>query len=422
MRVLAIDFGTSNSLLASATAAQVFAPIPLDPTAVDPTVLRSVLYFVSTDEVYFGSQGIDEFVAHDLQGRLLRSIKKFLPLRTFSGTQIDGKNHSIEDLIAIFLREMRVRAEAHFGAATDAVVLGRPARFSEDEEADQLAQKRLEKAARLAGFSSIEFLPEPVAAAREFQKHIDREQLVLVADYGGGTSDYTVIKLGPRPFKESDVLAIGGVSQAGDALDGSIMRNRIAQHFGSDVKYVAPFGSNILTMPKILMEKICAPADISFLTKRDTLSFFEDVRKWSLGHEEREKIDALLSLIHNQLGFSVFEAIERLKRNLSDSEKAKFEFSYPDLEIKETIKRSQFEAYAEEPLSRIVASLDDTLKRAQVAPSQIDQVCCTGGTAKVPAIRRELEARFGAEKVRAHRHFHSIVEGLSERARELAQS
>lgn len=419
--VYAIDFGTSNSLLAAADADTTYAPAPLDPEAATPSILRSILFFPSMKQVYYGSQAIREFVSHDMQGRLVRSIKKFLPVRSFIGTYVEDRPLNLEDIIGLFLKEMRTRANAHYGQDVDRAVFGRPARFSEDDGDDLYAQSRLEKSARIAGFKHIEFLPEPVAAAREFRVTLDRPRTVLVADFGGGTSDYTVIRLGGKAFEPSDVLAIGGVALAGDSLDGSLMRNRISRHFGADVEYTVPFGSNVLTMPKSLMEKICSPADISLLRKRDTMEFFRNVRQWSLGEDDREKVDRLFSLINDQLGFGVFEEIERTKRALSESDHTLFNYEYPDVEIREKITRAEFDEAAGDRIASILGSLDETLRRAQVTPAQIDLVCCTGGTAKVAAIRDGLASRFGADKLQQHNHFHSIVQGLAERARDLAR-
>src|SRR5690606_9576768 len=128
------------------------------------------------------------------------------------------------------------------------VVLGRPARFSTDEGRDQLAQSRLEAAARLAGFKNIEFFAEPLAAAYDYRQGITRDKLVLVVDLGGGTSDFTVIKVSHGSQSQSEVLSLGGVSIAGDAVDGEIMTHKVAKHFGCDVKYRMPLSSNILTM------------------------------------------------------------------------------------------------------------------------------------------------------------------------------
>src|SRR5689334_23266363 len=167
--IYAVDFGTSNSLLAAANADSVSPPIPLDPDAADPTLLRSLLFFGEGGHCSCGAAAIRDFVEAGLSGRFIRSIKKYLPDRSFSGTQIGYRTMSIETLIVVFLRIMRERANAHFGATIDRVVLGRPAKFSADPDEDRHAEQRLEKAARIAGFTDVTFCPEPVAAAHDFQ-------------------------------------------------------------------------------------------------------------------------------------------------------------------------------------------------------------------------------------------------------------
>lgn len=421
MLVYAIDFGTSNSLLSAADENTTYAPIPLDPLAADPTILRSVLYFPTMKQCFYGAQAIKEFTNHDMHGRLIRSIKKFLPIRSFVGTWIENRPMNLEDLIGTFLKELRHRANEHFGQDVDSVVLGRPAQFAPDPAEDQFAQYRLERAAKIAGFKHIEFCPEPIAAAREFRNQITEPKTVLIADFGGGTSDYTIMRMSQDPYKSSDVLSIGGVALAGDVLDGALMRERIAPHFGTKVEYQVPFGNNILKMPLQLSERICSPAEMSVLRERDTLEFFQNIKKWSLKEDDRKKIDNLFMLIHEQLGFSVFEAIEGTKRALSQKNSALFSFKYPDLIIEETVLRKEFDTYIGERTERILNSLDETVKLAQINHSDIDIVCCTGGTAKVPLIQEGIIKRFGREKVLQHNHFHSIVQGLSERAREVAR-
>lgn len=411
--IAAIDFGTSNSLLAAAADGKVHPPIPLDPSAPDPSILRSVLFFPSRKEVFYGTRAIQEFKKNDLQGRLVRSIKKYLPQRSFIGTYVEDRPMNLEDIIGAFLAEMRRRAEAHFGREIDSVVLGRPARFAEDDADDSFAQYRLERAARTAGFREIQFVPEPLAAALELRSRLREPKIALVADFGGGTSDYTVIRISPEPFRDSDVLAIGGVAIAGDALDGSVMRGRLLPLFGSEVKYVVPFGSNVLQMPSHLIEKLCSPADMALLRKRDVMEFFRNVQKWSLEDKDRASMDRFFTLIEENLGFDVFESIERCKRELSGSDAAKLAFSYPGIDIAEKVTRRQFESYIDATSSRILASLDETLRRAGIGPEKIDLVFCTGGTAKVPLLQRELVRRFGPEKIQEKNHFHSIVQGLA---------
>jgi hypothetical chaperone protein len=416
MSTYAIDYGTSNSLLVHAQSAQVSAPLPLDPLASDPTVLRSLLYFRDDKEAHFGQAALREFVAQDLEGRLVRSVKKFLPSRAFTGTVIAGKAVTLEAMIGRFLGEMRARANALTGEDVTSVVLGRPALFSTNPEEDALAESRMRRAAELAGFQAIEFLPEPVAAALDFKRTLTEPKTVLVADYGGGTSDYSILRLSREPFRLSDVLAIGGVSIAGDALDGAVMRREISPYFGARVEYRAPFGSNVLKMPTALMELLCSPADLAMLRERDTLEFFRNVRQWSLHGEDETSMQRLFTLIEDNLGFSVFEEIERVKRALSSAEKAEFRYSYPSVEITHAITRPRFEDDIGPLSEKILNALDETLARAQLKAAEIDLVCCTGGTARVPLIRQGLAQRFGQQKLQERDVFHSVVQGLGEYA------
>jgi hypothetical chaperone protein len=252
-----------------------------------------------------------------------------------------------------------------------------------------------------------------LAAAYEFKSTLTEPKIVFVADFGGGTSDFTVIRLQPGESQDVEVLSLGGVSVAGDALDGALMRGRIVPHFGANVQYQAPFGSNVLTMPVHLMEKICSPADISVLRERDTQEFFRNVKSWSLGPDDHQKMENLYSLIHEQIGFAVFEEIESVKRRLSEQERADFDFRYSGMHLQESITRENFREYSRLAVNKILESMDETMDAAQLKFSDIDLVCATGGTAKVPFLREALAIRFGEEKIQQHKNFHSIVYGLS---------
>lgn len=418
----AIDFGTSNSLLAAANAEQIHAPIPLDPLADDPTVLRSVLYFPSAERCAFGLDAIRQYVEAGMHGRLIRSVKKHLPSRTFVGTSIDERPLSLEELIGAMLREMRARANRHFDADVRRVVLGRPARFSDDASDDAFAQERLERAAHIAGFDEVRFLAEPVAAAREYRRLATARSLVLVADFGGGTSDFTILRLEPGELSAADVLAIGGVGVAGDAFDAGIMRSKVARHFGADVVYRVPFGANEMRMPPALIERLCSPADLSILRRQEVIAFLRNIRAWSLGPDDTEKIDQLFTLIEDGLGFQVFESIERTKRALTTHGSSELVFEYPTIAIREDVTRPDFERASERVLARIVERLDETLASASLSATDIEIVCCTGGTAKVPVVARAIASKFPRAKVEEFKSFHSIVEGLALHARELAHA
>jgi hypothetical chaperone protein len=169
-------------------------------------------------------------------------------------------------------------------------------------------------------------------------------------------------------------------------------------------------------MPPALMEKICSPADASLLQMQDALVFLRNVRAWSLGPDDRRRMDQLLTFVEDRLGFPVFEAIEAAKRELSEREQTAVRFSYPTIELTEPLGRAAFERSSAAQTQAIVAELDATLARAGVAPAEVDLVCCTGGTARLPALQSALAARFGQDKLTEFESFHSVIHGLAEHA------
>jgi hypothetical chaperone protein len=414
--IYAIDFGTTNSLLAAASRDRIHPPIPLDADARDPTILRSVMYFPDATRCYYGHAAVSEYTDRGMHGRLIRSIKKHLPSRSFIGTHIDDRPMNLEDLIAALLREMRVRANRFFDADVTRVVLGRPARFSADDVDDGYAEYRLERAARIAGFTEIAFCPEPIAAAREFRATLAEPRTVLVADFGGGTSDFTVLRMQRDHYDPSDVLGIGGVSVAGDALDASIMRHSVSRHFGAQARYRVPLGSNVLPMPPALMEKICSPAEAALLREADAMDFIRNVQRWAIDAQDARRIEQLLIFVEDRLGFAVFEIIEATKRALSEADAAPFHYSYPGIEIHGQLARDAFERGSEREVARILETLDQTLDAAGITPGEVDLVCCTGGTGRVPMVAAGLAERFGAHKLEQFQTFHSVIRGLAEHA------
>jgi len=417
----AIDFGTTNSLLAAAGPDGVVPPVALEPEARDPTILRSVLYFASAERCVVGAAAVAQYVEDGMQGRLLRSVKKHLGSRHFSGTTIDGRPLTVEQLVAIMLREMRLRADRALGVEVRRAVLGRPARFSSDDDDDRLAEARLARAAELAGFEEVRFVPEPVAAARDFRRASRGARTVLVADLGGGTSDFTVMRVHDGAYDPSDVLAVGGVALAGDAYDASLMRSKIAVHFGADVTYRVPTGSNEMRMPPALIERLCSPADLSILRREDVRAWLTNIRAWSLGAHDREKIDRLFTLVDDALGFAVFEAIEETKRTLSREPRAEFRFRYPTVDLDDVVTRDELEHASARVTAGILHALDETLARAGVGAADIGAVCATGGSARLPLIARALRERFPHARIDEFRTFHSVVSGLAEHAVALAR-
>jgi hypothetical chaperone protein len=417
--IFAIDFGTSNSLLSAASPSRVFAPAPIDPTADDPTVLRSVLYFAPQEQA-FGSTAVRRLVANGFEGRLIRSIKRHLPSRAFTSTRIGTKVVTLEELIATLLRVMRQRAAAHFDADITRVVLGRPARFSNDDTEDALAESRLRKAAELAGFDDITFCPEPVAAAYDFAADLVEPKLVLVIDLGGGTSDFTLVRMSSAGFAPSDVLAVRGVATAGDALDGALVRAVVARELGANAAYRVPFGSNVLTMPNDLIDLLCSPADLTLVDRPKVLRRLREMKLGLLDRGEEALLDKYEVIVEDGVGFELYEAVEKVKRALSDLEQADLSLGYPGAELERRVGRDELQAAAFKPVDRIMQALDDTLTTAGVHPDEVEIACITGGTSRVPVVQQAIRERLPNAAQRTLSSFHSVVQGLARRAQELA--
>lgn len=404
----AIDFGTSNSLLSFVKEGHKPRLISLEN---DSAILRSLIFTPEQNVFYFGSEAITKYQEMAGDGRFFRSLKKFLPEPNFKGTEIFGRRYKIEDLIASFLRAMKERADAQIGHNIENVVLGRPALYSLDRANDELAQSRMLKAAQIAGFKRIEFCPEPVAAGLDIESS-DQEKLILVCDFGGGTSDFTLIKTGKKSFSKDDVLGLSGLFVAGDAIDGRIMLDFVSSEFGRNITYQAPMGNNLLTFPKLLLKKLCNPAHIAFLKERDTWEFLKELEKWSVGESDQKYFKQLFCLVEEQLGYPVYSRIEQSKIDLGHLSEAHFNYQYSDIDIDLKISRTSFEQSVSVELDDIFASLDKVFEQSKLSVSDIDQVRITGGTGQMPLIQTRLQEMFGADKIAQAEVFQSVVQGL----------
>ncbi len=239
---LGLDFGTTNSALAIARDGRVDVVAAGENNSTGKT-LRSVIFFEEEKNMYVGQEAIDRYIEKGGEGRFLQSIKSFLPSTLFEYTMINNRKYELEDLIAIILRRLKGKGEVYLGREVVDVVMGRPVVFSEKKEIDLLAESRLRRAAEMAGFKNIVFQLEPIAAGLAFEKSMaqNEEKIVLIGDFGGGTSDFTIIRLhggrSGKPDREKDVLSLGGVYIAGDAFDSELMWEKVAKFFGKEVKF-----------------------------------------------------------------------------------------------------------------------------------------------------------------------------------------
>lgn len=411
-----IDFGTTNSALAVSQLGGTRS-VNICNYGSKESTLRSTLFIEEDHRVRVGQDAIQEYiVAGGHAGRFMQSLKAFLPSSSFTEARVYGRLYTIERLVSLILAEIKRIGESALNQPLDDVVLGRPVYFSEQEENDKLAQARLEEAARQAGFKSIRFELEPVAAALAYQEQmsVEAEQTIFMGDFGGGTSDFTVMNLGSGTSssltqKRRQVLAIDGVYIGGDTFDGRLMLERVAPYFGRHLKYKSLSGES-LDMPNYIMQALGKWHELPFLRTRQMLQSLREIRRTA---DHPEMIDNLEFLIWENTGFAVFQEIEKAKKTLSAEEVTTISYRDHQVTIEEIVSRRDFETIIANDVEQIEECITRCVKTAGITEGQIDKVLLTGGSSRIPVIRKIFESRFGPEKIVPLDAFTSVAQGLA---------
>ena len=419
-RSIGIDFGTTNSAIAVAAPGRAPQLATFADGGEHTTTFRSLLYVDPEapgangmpPRVSAGAAAIRDYLVTGQRGRLIQSIKAHLGSRLFTSTNLFGVQYRLEDLVGLLVQRLRAAGEADLGDIGRTAVCGRPARFSgaESPEDDAFAEGRLRTALGMAGFDEVVFEFEPVAAALGYRERLDHEELVLIADFGGGTSDFSLVRLSPT---DAEIVGVDGVAVAGDAFDGRLIRHLAAPGLGLGSEYRTAFG-RVLPVPLWLYEKVERWDQLSFLRSRETTEVLERLHHEAL---EPEKVAALQHLIDGELGFQLHAAVERTKHALSHDEVTTFAFRDPPIDLGSRVARAAMDEWIRHELAAIARTVDALVARIGVAPADVDTVFLTGGSAFVPAVRRLFADRFGAERLRGGEELTTVATGLALRAR-----
>jgi hypothetical chaperone protein len=437
-----LDFGTTNTVVAALDDQDKPQVIPIDTTSDNPTILRSVVYISKNGDFIYGKRAVDTYnsdvasqsaakrkliktgnlikVTSDASatsgykpdkiveqvfesevsqsGRLLQGIKSLLGNSSLNELEIFGKKYRVEELVGIFLAEVKRRADTSLNGKTDNVVLGRPVKFVGNNDA--LAEKRLVAAAKIAGFKNIILQLEPVGAAYDFGIDVKGNTTVLVFDFGGGTLDLSVVK-----FPDNEVLENQGMPLGGDLINSKLFLEKLAQNFGRGEIY-----GNNLKMPESLFKQLQHWYAISLMK---TERFAQSLDNFAFKHSNTKSINNLRSLVFKNLGFSLYEEIDRVKRKLSQKNISKFNLEVSDLKLNEEILREEFEQILQYDLINIQKLVEKTLASASIKASDIDVVLLTGGSSLIPAVRKLLNKQFGEEKLKDRETFTSVASGLA---------
>ncbi len=332
----------------------------------------------------------------------------------FTGTLIFGRRYSVEDLIALVLKGLRASAERDLGPLGETAIAGRPVRFAGQFTDETLALTRLSKAFGLAGFKDITFVAEPLAAAYRFARRIVTPQLCVIADFGGGTSDFSLVRFRPeREHLVMDVLGASGVGIAGDRLDFRIIEKVVCPKLGMGTHYVS-MGKR-LPIPSHYYARFQRWSDLSFLRTGETLRELRTLKRMA---EDRDALERLIYIIEEELGFDLYRAVSATKTALSVDDSAVLNFQHGPVQISETITRAGFDDWIAEDLTAIEAQVTKLFEDTDLAPAQVDHVFLTGGTSFVPAIRALMTACFPSAAISAKDEFISVAAGLALYGRE----
>jgi hypothetical chaperone protein len=436
---IGLDFGTTNSSAAVYDGQRVRL-LNLDPRNASPTVMRSTLFMTREGVPYIGREAIDRFTTSNVgreieyewryigetevtlaefgtvmqalyaivdantPGRLFQSLKTHLRDSGFKSTDVFGVRYSLEQLIAVVLRMILERIETEIGEPVTGMVIGRPVHYSLDPEADVLAIERMRQACELAGLPPFEFLPEPTAAAYAYAATAERAQHVLVFDFGGGTLDVTVMRVGGRG--QSTVLSTDGVPIGGDLMDRRIVMGKVLPHFGAG----ATLGPRRLALPAVLLDHLSEWQTIVELTQQRYLNIIDEAIR--TGDKPRE-LKALRTLVRENYGLPLYEEVERAKVRLSDERSVTFGMHVPGINWEDTLERWDFDRLIGPDVREVGACVDRAVAAAGLQHRDIDVVLRTGGSSRIAAYVRMLGERFGVQKLQEMDVFTGVASGLA---------
>lgn len=408
---LGLDFGTTNSVASLARPDGTTQAVTFTHGGETFEACRSVLCFWRDEDearamMEIGPWAIDQFLELGGDCRFIQSFKTFAASPLFVSTTIQNRAWYFEDLLSAYLRRLSERAGS---AWPKQVVIGRPVQFAGARADEALARTRYETALERLGFETIFHVYEPVAAAFFYAQRLSSASIILVADFGGGTSDFSIIRFDPAGGKlRAQALSHSGIGIAGDSFDQKIIEHVVAPLFGKHSTFRS--GNKTLPVQSSLYSRFSQWNQLSIM--RYTKDY-TDLLKLLHASDEPALIQAFIDFLDADASYLLYRAVAQTKATLSRSPTARFQLEAGSLTFDREISRAEFGVWIGEDVSAIRATVDVALDRAGLSPAQIDRVFLTGGTSYVPALRASFEDQFGAEKVETGSQFVSIAHGLS---------
>lgn len=403
-----IDFGTSNSSIAIAKDAN----IRLIPVEGDSVTIPSAMFFLRKGNTpYYGREAMNKFLTRT-PGRLMRSLKRVLGTPIMKqGTMVNGEHLKFDQIIASFLLNLKEQADATAGQAIENVVMGRPVHFVDnDAEANKRAQAELKSVAELLGYKNISFQYEPIAAAFAHEVHISGEKLALVADLGGGTSDFTVIRLSSKYITKSDrsgdILANTGVRIGGNDFDKDLSLAAIMPELG----YKSTYGTKNLEVP---LRHYYDLSEWSKVNQLYTTKIISQTKQLLFESHDKPRYKRLLQVLEQETGHALLAITEETKIALTEAQQYDTPFAFLEEGLSTTVTRDQFAQAVSSQIQKISAAALQCLTDAGVSADDIDLVILTGGTTEVPSVQTAFRALFPEAQIADENKLSSVGLGLA---------
>jgi len=415
-RALGLDFGTTNTVIAMADSDRQTHSMHFSSSAGETDSMRTALSFMkdadlgaSALKVEAGQAAIRQFIDNPGDCRFLQSIKTFAASALFQGTLVFARRHEFEDLMEVFIRRLKAYARDQWPDDLGTLVAGRPVRFAGANPNEALALERYDKALTRLGFSDIHYVYEPVAAAYYFARTLKSDANVLVADFGGGTTDYSLIRFETKGgVLSATPIGHSGVGVAGDHFDFRMIDNIVSPEIGKGSQFKS-FGK-VLDVPSGYYVNFGRWNQLSiFKTSRE----FTDLKSLVRQALEPEKLELFIDLVEHDEGYPLYQAISATKMALSSAEEAEFNFAPLGSAGRRTVRRADFETWIADDLAKIEGALDEVLEKTNTPASAIDKVFLTGGTSFVPAVRSIFTRRFDEGRIETGGELLSIAHGLA---------
>ena len=412
MHAIGIDFGTTNTVFAfpSGHGAEVQG---FTRGAETHDALRTTLSFRRNPArggkpiAEAGPWAIQDFIDAPEDTRFLQSFKSFAASSSFTDTAVFTSRYRFEDLMAAYLRKLQ--EHAGFKAFPKRLAIGRPVTFAGQNPDDALAQRRYEAALASLGFEDVTYVLEPVAAAHFYAQRLERDAVILVADLGGGTSDFSVLRFkAGRGGTSAEALAHTGLGIAGDSFDFRIIDNVVSPRLGKHATYVS--WGKTLPVPKHYFANFSRWNELCLMQRPETL---RELRELARTSSSKDELMSLVDLIEGGVSYELYRSVSRAKAALTEHEVVPFRFSLSGVSIETKIARADFETWIAPDLERIGAKADEALAKSGLQPKDIDRVFLTGGTSFVPAVRKLFERRFAPERIDTGEQLLSIAKGLA---------